>query len=231
MSYELYTTLFTVWAVLMAIVVVVLLFVKRNAVLPFLRKVVRGKPKGWKMAKRFAEQILAGKVAEEVREYLTPDDSSDKKCRNCRGGNPIPLWRPSALSKYLELRRLTNAIWKAELCGDCIIALSKIVVASKAEKGVSSAKAKDPSPAQPVATPVKSGAFSGWWSPRKKRIVFIGKGLAGTGLLIGFTVVFARFFPHPGLSELKIYLYVLIGFAGLIWINRWLVEETKKGKK
>lgn len=202
---------------ILVIVVLALMFVKRDAVLPFLRRIRRSrKPEGRKMAERFAKQVLSGAVTEELQKYCTPGDDSDRKCRNCGGGNPTPLWRLSALNKYLELGRLTDAIWKAELCDECILAMAKIARAYKA--------VLKPAPADKG----KGGVLSGWWSQRKKRITFVGKGLIGTGALIGFTSLFTRFFPQPGLSELKLYLYVLIGLASLIWINRWLVEKNKK---
>ncbi len=69
---------------------------------------------------------------------------------------------------------------------------------------------------------------SRWWGKRKKRIKLLGMSLFGTGALIGGTILFARLYPNPSLSELKLYLYVLIAAAAVIWLNRWLMEKEKK---
>ncbi len=71
-----------------------------------------------------------------------------------------------------------------------------------------------------------------WWDERKDNIKWFGKGLVGVGVLIGGTALFAHFYPNPGLSELKLYLYTLIAAAAVIWFNKWLVKKgKKKGKK
>jgi len=66
---------------------------------------------------------------------------------------------------------------------------------------------------------------SKWWSRRKKRIKWLGKVLIRAGILVGGTIVFARFFPNPGLDELKLYLAFLVAAAFLVLFNRWLVAN------
>ncbi|MEX1068385.1 MAG: hypothetical protein WD940_00340 [Patescibacteria group bacterium] len=198
----------------------------------------RRKPKGRKIAKRFAKQVLAGIVSEELQNYCTPADDSDRKCRNCKGGNPAPLWRLSATSKYFELERLTNAIWRAELCGDCIKALAEIVTAGKPAlkpapapqaNPVSQASSLPQSDAQTAAADAKKNDkdTGKGGSKLRKAIKFlwgIGVEIAIAG---GAIALIAHLFSSGSLSDGSKYLYLLIGAALLAVLRKRLLPAKK----
>ena len=181
------------------------------------------------LAEIFADQILAGKISKGF-----PGDryvSTRGDCTNCHGKKA--RWSPKDADEHLQRPRLVEAIQNRELCGDCIEVLLDTVVSLRA-----SVDQPSPSPAPaPTAQSAPAdqskddkGDNAGWWPKRKKRIKFLVVALMATGILIGGTALFARVFPQPGLNELKLYLYVLIGVAGLIWLNNWLAEKEKSKK-
>ncbi|OGC60032.1 hypothetical protein A2890_02510 [candidate division WWE3 bacterium RIFCSPLOWO2_01_FULL_53_14] len=106
---------------ILVIVVLALMFVKRDAVLPFLRRIRRSqKPEGWPLAEQLAEAIISsGSVPDEVRPFIVPAQD----CDNCSGDRHLPRWKVADAHAYLRRDRLAQALIGQELCIACLNAL------------------------------------------------------------------------------------------------------------
>ncbi|GMR19323.1 MAG: hypothetical protein BMS9Abin34_458 [Patescibacteria group bacterium] len=175
------------------------------------------------LALAIANEIIVGKFPPEATDLV----SEESKCKNCEGKTDKPRWDLGKACRYLKEWKLSQALSKHELCAKCLNSLAKIATLRRELEDQQLQSDSKESGESRYWTSIRRSA-SVWWDERKDNIKRLGKGLFWVGILIGGTALFARFYPNLGLSELKLYLYVLIAMAAAIWLNKWLVKKEKK---